>query len=608
MNQTVRRRWLLVGAVLAWLLAPWFAHRVMTDAGRIQVAALRLPAQGGQWIAADLFRPRSASAASPAPLAIVVPGFQRSKEALQNIAIELARRGVVAMVIDPYAQGNSSASGSSRAATDEGYGLFAVLEFVARTDLLDYIDKTRIVATGHSAGGNAVLLAASRFGREARRADRPSVLHSVFVSGYLLCFTDKNLREVRSNVGLSYALYDEGAYRNELGHGDLRRAPEALRMVNTARGAEFAAREEVEPGRWYGDVAARGARVVWNEAELHPLQPYSREAIANQLGFFDKVLGLQHGLATSDQVWWWKELATFLCLLAAFVMLPLAARGLLGGAAAFRPLVQEVPPPSPRSTRGRSFWALLVVGATIACVTYIPATEWSQQWFAAAANREQTWFFPQRMNNAVMLWALLNGVVGFGLFWLGRRLAGARGPIAGWRLGSGQWVRTVALATVLYVGFFGQLAFVYWFWHVDQRFLFLGGRSFDARILPLVAMYAPAFFPFFLQNSLRACCGMRHEGVPEWRSRLLAMLANSLGLLLILALQYGWLAANGRVLWTDGWLYVNMLFAIAPMMFVLPWFHREFFAMTGRVQLGPLVMCPIFITLMVTNTVCYLPH
>src|SRR5690606_22894149 len=106
-----------------------------------------------------------------------------------------------------------------------GYGLFAVLDFVARTDLLDYVDKTRIVATGHSAGGNAVLLAAARYGRQGKRSERPSLLHSVFVSGYLLCFTDKNLRDVRSNVGVSYALYDEGAYRNELGHGDLRRAP-----------------------------------------------------------------------------------------------------------------------------------------------------------------------------------------------------------------------------------------------------------------------------------------------------------------------------------------------------------------------------------------------
>ena len=38
--------------------------------------------------------------------------------------------------------------------------------------------------------------------------------------------------------------------------------------------------------------------------------------------------------------------------------------------------------------------------------------------FADAANRELTWFFPQRMNNSVMLWAALNGSIGIIIFLL----------------------------------------------------------------------------------------------------------------------------------------------------------------------------------------------
>jgi hypothetical protein len=38
--------------------------------------------------------------------------------------------------------------------------------------------------------------------------------------------------------------------------------------------------------------------------------------------------------------------------------------------------------------------------------------------FSEAANREMTWFFPQRMNNSVMLWAAFNGIVGLGIFFL----------------------------------------------------------------------------------------------------------------------------------------------------------------------------------------------
>ena len=79
------------------------ASRIQTSGGDIQVHDVKIPAQNGQWLVGDLFRPRSATSEEPAPLVVVVPGFQRSKEALSNIAIELARRGMVAISIDPAA-------------------------------------------------------------------------------------------------------------------------------------------------------------------------------------------------------------------------------------------------------------------------------------------------------------------------------------------------------------------------------------------------------------------------------------------------------------------------------------------------------------------------
>ena len=46
--------------------------------------------------------------------------------------------------------------------------------------------------------------------------------------------------------------------------------------------------------------------------------------------------------------------------------------------------------------------------------------------FQAAASREMTWFFPQRMNNSVMLWASFNGLVGLILFTLSYQLFGKK--------------------------------------------------------------------------------------------------------------------------------------------------------------------------------------
>jgi hypothetical protein len=88
---------------------------------------------------------------------------------------------------------------------------------------------------------------------------------------------------------------------------------------------------------------------------------------------------------------------------------------------------------------------------------------------------------------------------------------------------------------------------------------------------------------------------------------LIAGIGNSLGLMLIVVVQYVTFAATGTVYWTDGWLYVNLLFAVVPMMFVLPYFNRYFFRMTGRIYLGPMVTCLVFIMILLTNTVVYLP-
>ena len=81
--------WVLLSIVI---VSSFAASRVQTAGGEIQVYDFKIPAQNGQWIVGDLFKPRSATSDNPAPLVVVVPGFQRSKEALSNTAIELARR------------------------------------------------------------------------------------------------------------------------------------------------------------------------------------------------------------------------------------------------------------------------------------------------------------------------------------------------------------------------------------------------------------------------------------------------------------------------------------------------------------------------------------
>ena len=179
-------------------------------------------------------RPKLSNSENKVPLVIVVPGFQRSKEALSNIAIELSRRGIAIALIDPYAQGMSSSSTSRIAATTQGYGMFALVDYAYQGNF-PFVDVDKIGSTGHSMGGNAAIRGADYFGKEAIRNEQASKLHSVYVSGYVLTLRDEILKDSRSNMGISYALYDEGAFRNELkgwDAGNMEIAPESLRVVN----------------------------------------------------------------------------------------------------------------------------------------------------------------------------------------------------------------------------------------------------------------------------------------------------------------------------------------------------------------------------------------
>ena len=598
---------------LLFILA-FLSFLVQSDFGNVNVKSYALYSSNKQYVIYDLYKPSSASKKNKAPFIVVVPGFQRSKEALSNIAIELSRRGNVVALIDPYAQGMSSSSLSRRAATTEGYGMFALIDTVSKGNLFDFVDTEKMASTGHSMGGNAAIRGANYFGREAIRDNKKSKLHSVYVSGYVLTLSEKVLEDVRSNVGVSYALYDEGAFRNELqgwDAGNMTIAPEALRTVNSILD-ENQKIDVIELEKFYGEIEKNTARVIYNERLLHPFQPYNNIATANQLIYFDKVFNSDVKLDPYDQIWQWKELFTLLSMITSLIMIIPLTRFLLK-LNFFSELVKEVPKPLPiQNRKGKVvFWSIFIIGATVACLTFIPMVDIAKIIFQKASNRELTWFFPQRMNNSVMLWATFNGVFGailfFGSYYLFGRKSGIKKDSWGIKITNIEIVKTFLLGLLVFLIYYGTLNVIHFIFHVDYRFWFMGVRIFQPKMLLVLAMYFPFFFVFFLSNSLRVNGAMRFENQPEWISRLVAGLANSSGLIMIILIQYSVFLYTGSVFWTTNWLSVNLLFGIVPMMFFLPYFNRVFFEMTGRVYLGPVITCLIFIMILSTNTVVYLP-
>ena len=591
----------------------FFASLIQTSFGKVDVKLMNLKTPDGQNLVYDLYKPSIATENDKQPFIVVVPGFQRSKEALSNIAIELSRRGYVVALIDPYAQGMSSSSLSRLAATTQGYGMFALVDY-AYAENFSFIDINKIGSTGHSMGGNAAIRGADYFGKEAIRSGKKSKLDSVYISGYVLTLRENILRDSKSNMGVSYALYDEGAFRNDLqgwDAGNMKIAPESLRTVNSVLPKDKKV-TEVELGKYYGERSNNTLRVIFNEELLHPFQPYNKEATKNQLDYFDKVFGAPISINSNNQIWQYKELFTLINMIVSLLMLIPIAKLFLS-LNFYKDIVKDIPASLPEQTSKSKmiFWSVFFLSALIACISFIPMVDVAKILFYESANRELTWFFPQRMNNSVMLWAAFNGSIGLVIFFISYYFFGRHHGVNtnswGLQINKVEFFKTIMLGLSIFICYYLILYFVYFLFHVDYRFWFMGVRIFQPEMLLVLVMYFPLFFIFFFSNSLRVNGAMRFKNQSEWKSRLIAGFANSLGLMMIIIIQYVTFAWTGTVFWTTNWLSVNLLFGIVPMMFILPYFNRIFFQLTGRVYLGPIVTCLIFIMILSTNTVVYLP-
>ena len=113
------------------------SYIVQTNAGTVQVQSLKIPGPNGQVISADLYKPVTASEDHKVPMVVVTPGFQRTKETQVSNSLELSRRGMATLVVDPYNQGESS----SQAPDSKDSALIPAVDYVTKTSTFNYVDQ-----------------------------------------------------------------------------------------------------------------------------------------------------------------------------------------------------------------------------------------------------------------------------------------------------------------------------------------------------------------------------------------------------------------------------------------------------------------------------------
>ena len=668
---------LCAAGLLGIFLFSIFARIVDTNGGKVQVIEQRLTSAmtkefnageenkvlGNNFVLEDEtvsyafteYKPKDASMTNPMPVVFVLPGFTRTKATMYQYAIELSRRGFVVFVIDPGCQGASTYTGykyndDGTRGEQNGYndncdGLEPLVQYVYNNvDRYNYVDRDRFGATGHSAGGGDVSKLAVDYAG-ATYAD--SVIKSVYISGYIKTSATNRFKNFRCNAGISYAYYDEGEYRYQDATASyLYCATEFVHDIN----GNDTVKVEMEEDKEFGDIADGSYRIIHREFTNHCFQMYDSISIANSLDFFVKTLGVNTTIANDDQVWQAKEAWTGLSLVSAFTfifalfyllidLLPFmksldkAAQERLEAENLIKlsyKIVEEKDGIKPRKRTIASMlctWIPMVITGIVACLDFIPLARLTMSWLPDAAGNTYTYLFPERMMNAVFFWAVANGTLGIILFFgvtscenLVYKLSGHPENIS-WEKFKGLKVKpldllkSLVLAIVLFFVFYGVLQLVYMLMHEDFRFMLISASPLNKRMFITWLIYIPGFYVFYFSNSLRVNLSLAREGWSEAKTMIVAALANSLGLVFILIINYWVYFRTGTVkfsYWSqtdksEMWLFVNMVFGLIPMMALLPIVNRLTYKKCGNIYAGAFLSCMIFIMMSLSGSISLIP-
>jgi len=555
----VRRR---VGLfALGWVLVmagALVAHLVQT-AGGVTVRDVRWTAGGGERLSALLYVPPTATPQRPAPAVLVSHGYINTREMQSPFAIELARRGFVVLAMDMAGHGYSGgAVGEHEAGGPDALAYLQALPFV---------DRREIGLEGHSMGGVPVVYAA---------AAQPDGYRAMVLEGSTTPEPGQlgagTVRFPR-NLEVVFGQYDE--FAPLMWHEPMGSQVGASAKMRDLYGASAPA----APGTMVGSIPAGTARLLVNPPITHPMEHFTTAGVGAAVDWFQRTLS---GEATprpaGDQIWMWKELGTLIALVG-FVAVVLGAFEALLAAPLFADLRADADAPAP-ARRGRlGWWTAFALTAAIPAATFYPLMGLG---FAFLPSR----LFPEWVTNQLAVWALANAAIsGALLFITGRRKVAFRE----------RWGRAILIAVVSAAAGYAALVAADVLFKTDFRFWVVGLKLLDSRHWLYFLAYLPLFTVAFLviMRALQANLPAPDRGPTA--SYATAMLAMSLGFIVLLMIQYASLFGTGRLIDPNEALNTIIAIQFVPILATVGLIGAFTWRRTGGTVAGAM-LCAILVT------------
>ena len=573
------------------------ADSIQRSGGNVQIELGTIETPQGN-LTYKLYRPVSASSASPAPGVLLLHGYQNDRETSAAYAVELARRGVVVLALDEYGHGSTdismihrgyvnhkvtvtygqdseadgtyvsiggakryklmmnfsnlsffdphySADSDGNAITDSSMGGISAYAYLAG---MDCVDPTRLAVSGHSMGTWASWSVSAAYSGAVDAQGRDiSPQATVLQCGELFrksVYDSDNIHF--NNVLLLQAKYDEFSYFRDYENivsDDLLRSDLRTEFLGCTP-------QEAAWNTTYGSFSDGSARRMELLNTNHRLTTHNRRGMAAAIDWLTQAIGIETSLSSTDHVFLVKEWLVFLAMLCG-VASTLPLMELLFQVPFFASLRQSLPNRPERVKTEAKWWKGAIITMLIAAFTYPFMTQLGHGLLPLPEG-----IFRMTIGNGFLSWYLLLIVIMLVttvLSWRGSKKRGAPLDYIDLGLSSPGKEKRIdwalcgksALLAACMVGFVYLLVILCQaLFKLDFRFIWPFFKGFSLPRFGQFLVYLPVFALFFLLNNSKIFAQARVAGTDEpgfrgflrcWWKYALCMVG---GILIIILLEY----------------------------------------------------------------------
>ncbi|MBN2231064.1 MAG: alpha/beta hydrolase [Candidatus Thorarchaeota archaeon] len=599
-----RNKQFLILCLLLICSSTVLANAIQSNFGSIDVEYIRIVDENGMAITGKLYRPIAATDDNPAPGVLLLHGMNNDKDTEGPAALELARRGIVALAIDELSHGDSDRivdiMGYFTGTFDSTLGGNAAYQWLKS---LSFVDETQTGLVGHSMGaGTASAIAEMNPDHRAIviQADGPYNLttHS-YMNNYLAVWSFyEELFTTQPRVQFLQDSLEMIAYNENLSSAEDAQADFTYGTFSDGSAHRYAKCPCTHPG------------ATWNAKGISETTAWILQALSGMSETEARSLS-----AISTQTYMIREGATLFTLIVAFIsIIPLAS--ILLEIPYFSKIVQPIPKKVP--TQGKKWWMYATINSLIGGITFLILPMVGM--ILGALLGAYVPIFLLVTGNGLLLWFLVNALIALIFFrvWF-KKVSASEEGITDEDVGRFKTIRdpesrdilfrTILLSIVLVLFLYVLVAVSQQFLGIEVRYMWPIFKEFTPTKFGQFIVNIFPVLPFFLINGGVFTYGMIKQPESDsqiktqmiWWIKIVFAMESTLLVLILVNYLPMFLIGTGPVLSMG--LYGIFLMAYLPLFAGIFFVMTALYIKTGRIYLGGIVATLLVVWIMTAGMI-----